>query len=344
MPTETAVLEGSAEPPSEKLNHGLRLALAPWAVFCAGMILSMPMAFVGAVFAALFTLGSKPLPPSYGWTLFRNSALIMVFAWGASAALLPYPAVYLIAVCLAVLSAYHLQLRTGDLLLSVFAVIAALLIPYLARNSTDLAGLIGFWLMANLLISMVASWCAFALFPEPVSEETDTGAQSPSPSYAPATRLARLALVATPFVVVAFVFDVITPFVLVFVAIQSTQSVADTSTQGGTSRTMLIANVLGGGAAVLVYEALVVVPLLPFAMLVTLSAMAWYSRGFIAGDARMVSATTAFLILLGGTLMPFADGAEAKMIARLGQLALAFAYLLVAFALVDKLLPEQRLD
>ena len=127
MPTDAGVTEGDSEQQKQKLKHGLRLALTPWAVFSAGMIWGMPLAFVGAVFAAIFCLDRKPLPVRYGWALFYKSALVMLVALGLSAVLLPYPVVYLVAICVGVLLAYRLQLKSGDLLLSVFAVIAALL-------------------------------------------------------------------------------------------------------------------------------------------------------------------------------------------------------------------------
>ncbi len=157
MPTEAGASERGPLPlPKENLNHGLRLALTPWAVFSLGMILGWPLPFLGAVFAVLFTLGLQPLPPSYGWSLLRKSAVIMFCAWGLSAVLLPYPIVFLIVVCICVVLAFNLQLKTNDLLLSVFALIAALLVPYLTRNSPDLSGEIALWLVANLLIAMIA--------------------------------------------------------------------------------------------------------------------------------------------------------------------------------------------
>ena len=306
------------------------------------MIWGVPLAFVGAVFAVLFSLGLKPLPPRYGLALLGKSALIMLGAWGLSAALLPYPVVYLIFICAGILLAFHLQLRSGDLLLSVFAVISALLIPYLTRTSPDLASTIAFWLMGNLLIAMVASWAFFALFPEPATQEPETGKTRNSVSdYDTSRRLFRLALVALPFVVVAFVFDVITPFVLVFVAIQSTQIVANSGSQGSLSQSMLIANAIGGMVAIVVYEALVVVPLLPFALVVILAAIVWFAHRVVSGDVGMMSALTAFLILVGGTLMPFSDDAQTAMVFRLWQLLLAFGYLSIAFAVVDRFFPER---
>ncbi|MEP1199892.1 hypothetical protein [Tateyamaria sp.] len=156
----------------------------------------------------------------------------MLLALWLSALFVPYPVVMFLAVCLAVLLAYDLQLRTDDLLLSVFAVIAALLIPYLTLNSPAIADVIAFWLMTNVFIAIVASWIAFWVFP---NQETTPSASQPSvqaaPRYNRARRLFRLACVIIPFLVGAFVYGMVTPFAMVFAAIQSSQFVANTGSQ-----------------------------------------------------------------------------------------------------------------
>ena len=142
--------------------------------------------------------------------------------------------VFFISICIGVLLAYKMQLRTGDLLLSVFAVIAALLVPYLMSTSPALAWEIAFWLMVNLLVAMIVSGIVFVLFPEPEEDNQESQSSgSNAASYDVNRRLFRLAVIAIPLVIAAFVLDVITPFVLIFVAIQSTQIVADSSSRGG---------------------------------------------------------------------------------------------------------------
>lgn len=340
MRTETSSV--AALSPPENLRHGLRLALAPWIVFSLGLLGYLQLAFIGSVFAALFALGLKPVPVSYGISLLTKSAAILLLSWGLSIWLLPYPVVFLIVVCVGVLLAYRLQIKTGDMLLSVFAVIAALLVPYLVRTGPELAGQIAFWLIANVSVAMIVSWLVFLLLPDAtLVEATSDKEVADDTSYDVERRMFRLVVIVIPFVFCAFVFDFITPFVLVFVAIQSSQFVADTSVQGRATQDMLIANAIGGIGAIMIYELMVAVPFLPFILVVSLAAMIWFSRRFINGDVRMVSAITAFLILLGGTLMPFSDDAQTKMVFRLWQLGIAFAYLSFAFAIVDRFVPEK---
>ena len=325
------------------IRHVLRLALAPWLVFLLGLIWGLPLAFIGAVFAVIFSLGKKALSLDYGWSLFSKSAVVMTMAWGIATMVTPYPPVMLVAVCVGTLLAYKMQMKTGDLLLAVFSVISALLIPHLAVTSPGLSSAIAFWLMVNLLVAMAASLVVFALFPEPDSTDKASGpAERATESFDLDRRLFRLALVAVPLIVAAFVFDAVTPFILIFVAIQSTQLVANTGQQGSLSQGMLTANVVGGAIAVLVYEGLVIVPLLAFALVAILTALIWFARRFVAGDRQIISGITAFLILVGGSLMPFSDDADTKMIFRLWQLIVAFGYIWIAYAVVDRLFPERK--
>jgi hypothetical protein len=73
--------------------------------------------------------------------------------------------------------------------------------------------------------------------------------------------------------------------------------------------------------------------------------VAWISYPsdrFASGDALAASATTALFILVGGSLSPISDGAEVKLFTRLWQVGLALGYLLVAFVVVDRWLPERK--
>ena len=100
---------------------------------------------------------------------------------------------------------------------------------------------------------------------------------------------------------------------------------------------MLVANVIGGIAAILVYELLVVVPFLPFAFVTLFAVMVWFSHRFITGDyAHRFGDYGIFDFDRWNIDCPFSDDAQTKMIFRLWQLGAAFIYLSLAFAVVDR--------
>ncbi|MEM1361648.1 MAG: hypothetical protein AAGF94_08020 [Pseudomonadota bacterium] len=346
MPTEMMV-EAPSDIASDQreadlsaCNLGLRLGLAPASVFALGLIFDWPVFYLAAVFAALFVQAPAPMPALVGLRLLGLSAAMLAVAWLLTAALLPYPIVFLTGIALGLGAALRAAVRGANVLVVVLAMLAALLVPFLGKVSTVLAGLISIWLLINMGLAMLAGWAAFALFPAGQTPGTDT--KPDGPGFDPERRLARMCLVSVPFALVFFAIESGAALVLIFVAILATQLAASTAAGPVVAKGMMVANVLGGVAAILIYEALVIAPFLPLAILLVFAACLFFAGQAAAGDPLAGSALTAVLILVGGSLGPISDGAEVKLLARLWQVGLALAYILTAFVLVDRWLPEKK--
>ncbi|MEL6208165.1 MAG: hypothetical protein AAFR47_23100, partial [Pseudomonadota bacterium] len=78
------------------------------------------------------------------------------------------------------------------------------------------------------------------------------------------------------------------------------------------------------------------------AVLVTLTMSLYFSCRIAKGDALAASALTVALLLLGGALV-FSNDADARLIDRIGQIALALGYTLFAFVVIDRWLPERTM-
>ena len=322
-----------------RLHHGLRLAVAPAAIFAIGLLFGWPLFFVGAVFAAIFTQGVAPIPKSAGLALVAIGSVLMVSAWIIATVLDPYPVAFLLAVCIAVGLCFAASIRGANVLVIVFALLGALLVPFLVRISPDLAGTIVFWLPANLLIALLATWTAFYLFP--AVKTADAAPVAEKAAFDPSRRLIRMCLITLPFVVYFFASGSDASLTVIFVAIQTAFLAASTESAPAVARGTLTANAAGGLAAVLIYEVLVIAPLLPVAMLAMLVACLFFAGRFTAGDKLAGSAMIATLILVGGSLGPISDEADVKMITRLWQIGSALLYLLAAFVVIDHVLPEK---
>ncbi|MEM8570484.1 MAG: DUF2955 domain-containing protein [Pseudomonadota bacterium] len=343
MPTDATA------PPADTEDHpaayrarsatGLRLGLAPAIVFSLGLILDWPVFYLAAVFAALFCQAPAPMPLASGLRLLLVAAFFLASALLLASVLEPYPVVFLAGVAIGLGVTLRAAVRGANTLIVVLAMLAALLIPFLVKISSDLAGLIAFWLVINMSVALLVSWAAFALFPSATPPKPKP--QESSAEFDPGRRLARMCLVTIPFAMVFFLIESDAALVLIFAAILATQLAASTAAGPLVAKGMMAANLLGGLAAVLVYEALVMAPFLPLAILLILSASLCFADRFAAGDALAGSALTAVLILVGGSLGPISDGAEVKMLTRLWQIGLALAYILSAFVLVDRWLPEK---
>lgn len=325
-------------------NHGLRLALTPAAVFCAGLILGWPLFYVGAVFATLFTQTPHPLTTRAGARLLVNATAIMGVAWLLATWLNPYPVVFLLGICIALGLAFRCSVSGGSTILVVLLLLGTLLVPFLVRTSSVLAWDIALSLVANIAIALASSWVAFAVFPAADATRTAPPAPAPVTRFDPNRRLARMCLVSIPFAIVFFVSGSGAALTLIFVAILATQLAASTEAGPTVARTMLAANVLGGIVAVIIYEAIVIAPLLPFAILAVLATCLALADRFTRGDALAGSALTTVLILLGGSLGVFSEEADVKMLGRIWQIGLALVYILSAFVLIDRWLPERARD
>ncbi|SNS74606.1 Protein of unknown function [Tropicimonas sediminicola] len=323
----------------------MRLALGPAVLFILGVAFDWPMAFVGAVFAALFL--QAPAPPSLagGTKLVLTALGLLMLAAAVFSLLQPYPVHYLIGVCLAVLWAFGLSVRGRSPLLVVLALLAALLVPLLARGSVELAVGVVFWLSANMVFALLTTWAAFVLLPVPeqahVQQEAPQGGE---PEFDPERRLVRMALVTVPFALAFFLVDGGAPLTLLFVAILAQQLAASTEDGPAVAGAMLAANLIGGLAAVTAHELVVAATFFPFLALVVLAVclgFGWWHASERPDSALAGSAMTTFLILFGGAIAPLSDSAEVAMLSRLGQIGLALAWVLTAFVVLDALLPER---
>lgn len=329
----------------EDTRRGMRLALGPAVLFILGVAFDWPMAFVGAVFAALFL--QAPAPPSFagGVRLVLTALGLLILAAAVFSLLRPYPVLFLLGVCLAVLWALGLSVRGRSPLLVVLALLAALLVPLLARASVDLAVGVVVWLSANMVFALLATWAAFVLLPAPRQARVPPEApQGSAPDFDPERRLLRMALVTVPVALVFFLVDGGAPLTLLFVAILAQQLAASTEDGPAVAGAMLAANLVGGLAAVAAHGLVVAATFFPFLALVVLAlclGFGWWHASERPDSALAGSAMTTFLILFGGTIAPFADSAEVAMLSRLGQIGLALAWVLTAFVVLDSLLPER---
>ncbi|SFC37426.1 DUF2955 domain-containing protein [Tropicimonas isoalkanivorans] len=323
----------------------LRLALGPAALFVLGMAYAWPLAFVAAVLSIL--LLQAPAPPSLraGGALVATAAGLMLAAWVVFTVLQWFPALYMVAVALWVVGAFNLSVNGRSPLLVVLSLFAGLLIPLLVKTSPQLALLVAAWLPLNLAIAVFATQAMFVVLP--ASQRTRAkaaGTASGQPAFDPERRLVRMSLVTLPYVLVFFLTDGGAVLTLLIVALLTQQLAASTLAGPKVAGSMLVSNVIGGLAALVCYELVVMAPFFPFMALVTLLAClvlgTWSASG--RQDAALAgSAMSTMLILFGGAMAPFAEDTSVAMGTRLLQVGMALAWVLSAFVVVDVLLPER---
>ncbi len=318
-----------------------RLAFGAAGVFVVGMLWAWPLAYLGAVFAALLLQAPAAVKPKAGIGLVVISIALMTLSLLLFRFLLPYPALFMTMVLCCVALFLHLAAKGAPAILVILGLLASLLVPFLQLESEDVAIKVATWVSANLAIGLAASWIAFALFPSP-----DAAPPTPQTQRDPAhvrRSTIRMLLVALPFTAAFFLIGGGAALTLIYVSILAQQLASAGSDSPKIALGLLAANVLGGAAALIAYELVVIAPNVIVMALATLILACAFSLA-VASNSKLAplagSAMIAALVIFGSTMAPFGDDAHVKMMDRIGEIALAVIYTLAIFAIVDAVLPK----
>ncbi|PSL20071.1 hypothetical protein [Shimia abyssi] len=326
-------------------RKGARLAIGVAGVFILGMLFQWPFAFLGAVFASMFLQG--PTAPSLGagLKLVLTAFFMLLFGYGLFSVLLPYRPTFMIAQVLMVMWAFSLSVSGKSPLLVILALMEAVMMPFLVHLSLDIGLIFAFALPFNMATALLATWAAFGLFPPRGAAPQSAVLTKPAANFDPTRRLLRMTFVTAPFVILFFMLDGGAVITLVFVGILSFQLAASTSEGPKVAKALLLANLIGGLVAWVAYQLIVINTQFVFMATIVLLLCFILSNWFISGKPSAPLAATvlsASLILLGGTMAPFGDDVDIKMLDRLLQLGGALAWVLLSFVTVDHLLPERK--
>ena len=324
---------------TEAETRGLRLALGAAASFALAILAGWPFATFSSVFTVLFLQAPAAMPPRALFGLLRQALLFLAVAWGLSTLLEPYPAVYLLAMALAVAVAFWWSTTGAGMLSVVLALLATLMMPYLVRVSADLSLMLVLWLPVNLAVAWAWTALLFRLIP-PGAPPTGGGKPAPAPTD-PVRMVQRMSLVTVPFAIGFYLGGSSALVTLIFVAILSQQLAAATGAGPTVARGLLKANLIGGAVAVAAYEVTAIAPLMLTAML-SFAVAALALAGWLVSarkDAGLAgTALTTVIILFGGALSPLSQD-DVAMFDRIGQIGLALGWVLLAFVVVDAFLP-----
>ena len=323
----------------------LRLTFGVTLVFSLGLILGWPLAVIGSVFTAVFLQSPVAMPTKVSIKLFTFAIALMAVSWLVFSMLLPYPAVFLIGVALAIIISFGWSISGAGILPGVLSLMAAMMIPNIVVQSGELAAVLVFWIPANLLIAGYVSAVCFFLFPPPPAENEPKKPETSQPDFDPARRLLRMSMVTVPFALVFFLFEWSAVLVLFFVALLSQQLAATTFAGKSVAKAMLTANLFGAAVSILFYEInvlapVIVTPVLLCMLLCLVMGTLSKSSHFLAPAAG--SALTTVLVIYGGSIAPFADEADVKSIVRVLYIVAAAGFVIISYIVVDEFLPERK--
>ncbi len=325
-------------------RQGLRFALATALVFITGLLLDWPSAYLGAVFTSI--LLEKDNPPSIrgGAILFSVSLAIYLHVYLLFSLLLPYPALFFIALGAALAGVFAMSVTGKSTLLVIMSLFATLIIPYVATTSSTAAWTQAVWIPMNLGIALVVTWSAFIIFPAVDSGETKNNKTLSSQGNR-GLAFAKLMIATTPFVLLFVLVDGNHLLTLLYFGLFATQLATTDGNGVITPLQKLLANVGAIIAAIVAYEVIVIAPTI-ITMAVTIfllcTCFGWWLTSGLETASLARSALTGAIILLGDAMTPLSDTVEVSSIERIYEICAAVVLVTIVFAILNRVLPEQR--
>jgi len=237
--------------------------------------------------------------------------------------------------CLGVLWIYY----TNKLpqMVKLFAIVSVFLIPLMSLEPTGVSAFVAISLVFNAFMAISLTQLVFKIFPWSSADEifVKTKEQAANISEYERFKYARnILFILLPVLLLFFIFKLSGGLlILIFIGILS-MSPALANVKVG--KFMIIANILGGLFAIIGYQLLVFVPMLPFMILITLLI------GFVFGsklfsDSKLApifgTGFSTFLLILG-SVTSSDDEAGSAVWSRLIQIAVAVIYVVIAFGIL----------
>jgi hypothetical protein len=212
-----------------------------------------------------------------------------------------------------------------------FLLIAFLLLPMMEMQTSVLPVVISSGLLVGAVCAVGFAWLAHGLLPDPPgAHPVAAQAKQAAPPLSPQDRF-RAALIPTiavfPVVVVFFIFNLSgAMLILIFIALLSSQpGFAGNFKAGGM---LVLANAIGGFAAIVIYELLVMVPEYYFLVLLLLLAGLVFGAQIFSGkpSAGLFKSGYSTTLLVIGTTTTGEGEAEATVYSRVIMVMLAVVY------------------
>jgi hypothetical protein len=321
-------------PSNESLHRrALRLSIGVAMVFTLTQLMAWPLAHLAPFMTAVLLQDSAPMPLARGWFIFRMALLSVSCGLVLALFLVQFPLVMVLLICAFLYGLYVFIIRSCDHMLAVIAgVVGVVAIPYLVLIKPEVGAIGSIGILADFAVTIIGAWITWYLLP--LSETPPQGHVGKPVSHQAASAMGfNMMLVLAPLLVAHLAFGWSTLLVLIYAVIFTTAY--DSKAGFDTGLKMVIANgVYGGLGMLLVYEFCVMMPSLPFMVVIVALAIFIFGLKIFGGGLTSpywASGLNGFLILLGSALLAdngFALGATAN---RVWQIVMATAY--VSFTL-----------
>jgi hypothetical protein len=315
----------------------LRYALGSCFIMAVTSLMNYELAYLTSVLALGYMApGAKPLTFKQGLKFIMTLTLITGLAVIFSEFFIDYPPVFMPLLALGILWLYYSEAL--PLMVKLFSIISILVIPLLSLEASVIGSFVAISLVFNALMAVALSQLVFLVFPlceADIAFEKEQKKVTKQTDKERLTYAINIVFILLPLLLLFFIFKLSGGLlILIFTAILS-MSPALANIKVGT--VMIVANILGGLFAILAYNLLVVVPMFPFMMLLTLAAGLFFGARLFSSNkfaAVFGSGFSTFLLILGSVTSSEAEAGD-KVWTRVIQISIAVIYVVIAFRLLD---------
>jgi hypothetical protein len=316
----------------------LRVAAGVAGSFVVAEGLGWDFTFLGPMFAAQFLL-SSPAPPTLKQGVVQLVVVALAMAVNVALAyvFLSSPWCLIAAFLLLLFLTFYGQARGVPDAAIMILQIGAIATPTLAVSSTELADETVVNLWKAMLIALLTTWAAHAMFPDPRPTRGGPAPPARRADHPDALRFAvRNTLILAP-MLAWYLLDASQVALVLLVTILMVIRQYDRAMGQRVALGMILGNVIGGFVASLAYNAIQLQPSFALLAVVCFLVSLIYAARIVAGGPFAPILTVAFstfILLLGMGLSPLPGGSEEAFASRIVNVLLATAYAGMALVLL----------
>lgn len=314
-----------------------RYVLGTCFILLVTTLMGYNLSYLTSILALSFiSPGTKPLSFKQGFGFVFSLIIINFITFIFSEYFISYPLVFMPILCLSILWLYYSD--KFPLVIKLFAIISILLIPLLSMEGSGVASFVAMSLVFNTLMAVSLTQIMFWFIPWSKADEyfikdKKSGIkQTEIQRYVYARNILFILL---PIILLFFIFKLSGGvLVLIFVAILSISPALSNPKIGAV---LIVANILGGLAAIVAFNLLTFVPLFIFMILLTLFVGLLFANNLFSKKKIAPIFGTAFssFLLILGSVTSSDDEAGSAVWTRVLQISMAVIYVVVAFGLLN---------
>jgi len=315
----------------------LRYAIGASFIMAVTSLWNYDLAYLTAVLSLMYiSPGVKPLTVKQGISFIIILSVITSIALLFSEYFLEYSLVFIPLLLLVLLWFYYTDKLAG--MIKVFVLVSIVVLPLVSIDSTAIGSYVATNLIINALMAIVLTQIIFLVFPWSEADEIYIKGQGSVVKKSEKDRFKyamNIVIILTPVLLLFFMFKLASStLILIFIAILSMSPALANPKVG---QVLIVANIMGGIFAIIVYYLLTIVPNFTFmVLLVFLAGLLFGERIFSKQKLAPVfkSAFSTFLLILGSVMGSDMDASD-KVWTRLIQISMAVIYVVVAFRVLD---------